>query len=95
MAKLDGYAITALGMPSTSPGMEPSGLAIMKLDGTRYLFVVSDNGGMATSPLPGSDNAMSWLVNAPPSSDPDKLYDFESVTVADGQAAWTLVGREG
>lgn len=95
MAKLDGYPIASLGMPSTSPGMEPSGLAIMKLGDTRYLFMVSDNGGMAKSPLPGSDNKMSWLVDDPPASDPDKLYDFESVTVADGQAAWTLVGREG
>jgi hypothetical protein len=86
---LNGIKIVSLGMPS---GFEPSGLTIVP-SGPDWLFMVSDNGGLAKTALPYASPA-SWISSAP-TNNPDHSDDYESVTCMGGNPTLVMIGVEG
>jgi hypothetical protein len=62
--------------------------------GSKWLFMVSDNGMLAKAVLPSSSTPtgiLDWKVNPSPDLQ-DKAYDYESVTFANGNL---MIGVEG
>jgi hypothetical protein len=84
-----------LGNPtSDSVTAEPSGLTIYTDKGSKWLFMVSDNGMVAKAVLPSNSTptgTLDWTVNPSPDVK-NKAYDYESVTFANGNL---MIGVEG
>jgi hypothetical protein len=80
-----------LGNPEAdSHSAEPSGLTLYTDKGSKWLFMVSDNGIVARLALP-TTSTPTWIINPSPDVN-DKAYDYESVTFANGNL---MIGVEG
>src|ERR1044072_3597791 len=95
LAPWNGVTPIYLGNPKSGKDTsEPSGLTIYSDKGSKWLFMVSDNGMVAKAVLPATSiptGTLSRLTNASPDMK-DKAYDYESVTFANGNL---MIGVEG